>query len=430
MNKSIFTPVSSIPKSIEVVSLVDQMDKQYITAGLYLSNQIEDKYNTEHDGKQFKIRDYMEGQRSYTWEKWRASNFIVSVMLQSRIPEIWLYRKDDRDQHKKCLDGQQRLTTLWLFVYDKFSLDMSRAEFNKFPFGNKIYSVKNDLHGKKFSELPQEWRDSILHYSMDAQIFNNCSDEQAEHIYTEMANGTKPLRAIEVRKTGMGTGVRNFIYSIINQRWILHMMTTSSAFGSRGLDILSQFITLAKNNGPIDLSRNSIDEAIYDLRDMGISDELQRSINNAGAFIGSTLDAWIQTKKDADKKRVIGRKVKNYGTYRFPMFRNKTITLMFLWAGYRALQKNVSLDAFQKWSYKFFTNPNAKFKRGLPDKKSKTGDFVNVKIRIEAIDEELDKLSHSDKQSDKQEQGGDNVKVQQQATIDESKQPVKQSEKV
>ena len=148
MKENVFTPLTVIPKSIEVCSLVEQMEKQYITVGEYLSKQITNKFQKEKSNKVFKPREYMEAQRSYTWEKWRASNFIVSVMLHSEMPAILLYRKDDKDQYKKTVDGQQRLTTLWMFVNNILVLDMSKFNFAKFPFGGKIYSTKADLHGK------------------------------------------------------------------------------------------------------------------------------------------------------------------------------------------------------------------------------------------------------------------------------------------
>lgn len=210
-----------------------------------------------------------------------------------------------------------------------------------------------------------------------------------------MANGTKPLKAIEIRKAAMGIEVRNFIYDIIDKRWILHMMTNSSARGSRGIDILTQLMTLI-DRGAIELSRDNIDEMIYNFRDFGMSDKVKNSLLKTSEYLNKMFDYWITDKKERDKNQTKGRKVKNYSTYKFPMFTNKTTTLMVMWAAYKAQLINVNINCFQKWAFNFFQNPNEKYKMGLANGKTKVGDYANVKIRMDAIEEELLKLDKGD----------------------------------
>lgn len=131
-------------------------------------------------------------------------------------------------------------------------------------------------------------------------------------------------------------------------------------------------------------------------------DKVKFSTLNASEYIDKVLDIWIENKKEVSKTQVKGRKIKNYATYRFKMFSNKTTTLMFMWAAYKARLINVEINAFQKWASEFFQNPTEQYKAGLANGSTKAGDYNNVKIRIEAIDEELEKLGKDIEQTEAQ----------------------------
>lgn len=388
---SIDIDVPSETKLVEVSSLIDKIEKQYITGGETLQDLILRKLNDQ--GKtNIKPKEYMEAQRGYTWETWRASNFIYSVMRHKHIPEIILYRGDHKSQYWKTLDGQQRLTTLWKFVNDQLILNMKRANFNHFIMNDKEYSV-NDLDGKKFSELPTEWQDMILSQSQNVTYLSDCSDKQAEDIYTEMANGTKSLKPVEIRKAGMGADVRHFIYDVLEGSWAFHTMTPSSALGNMGFDVLSQFFAILSVNGAVNLDKDTIDKVIFDFRDKGIPENVKIDAKATSEYLNQTTDIMTAFKKDTDQQRKIGRKTKNYDKYRFQIFKNKSYVLMFMWAGHIAVKNNVDVNKFAEWTNKFFENPSQLFKQGMASKGSKAGDFANVDKRMKAIEIEMDKLN-------------------------------------
>jgi hypothetical protein len=377
-------------KMVEISSLINKIEKQYITGGETLQDLILEKLSKE--GKtNIKPKAYMEAQRGYTWEKWRASNFIYSVMRHKHIPEIMLYREDHKSQYWKTLDGQQRLTTLWKFINNQFPLDMKRANFNHFVLDDKEYSI-NDLEGKRYSDLPQEWQDRILSQSQNVTYLSDCSDRQAEDVYTEMANGTKSLKPVEIRKAAMGIEVRNFVYSFLSGSWPFHVMTTSSARGNMGLDITSQFFALLKANGAIKLDKDNVDKVIFDLRDKKIPESIKTKTLATRDYLNKATDIMTNIKKETDKQRKTGRKTKDYNKYRFQIFKNKTYILMFLWAGNLAAQSQIDIDKFANWTINFFKKPSELFKKGLAGRGSKAGDLINVSKRIKAIEIEIDKL--------------------------------------
>ncbi|CAB1251668.1 protein of unknown function [Ruminococcaceae bacterium BL-6] len=390
MDTDLLVPMASVSKTIEVSSLLEKIEKQYITGGEKLQDLIIKK-KAEETGKEIKKRPYMEAQRGYTWETWRASNYITSVMFHKHIPEIMLYREDDRSQYQKTLDGQQRLTTLWMFVNNQFALNMKKANFNKFILDGKEYSLK-DLNGKKFSDLPTEWQDRILSYPQEITIYNSCSDRQAEDLYTEMANGTKPLKPVEIRKAAMGIDVRKFIYQLLGDGWAFHTMTPLSAIGNMGIDICSQFLTLLSKGGPVQLDKEIVDSLIYDFRDFGIPNDVKQNALETSQYLTNATDTMIENKKNSDEGIKKGRKIKNYNRFRFPIFKNKTYILMFLWAGYRAKTDNIDINKFAEWTIKFFTDPSDLFKMGIGTGRNKSNDLANVSKRMNAIDIEIENL--------------------------------------
>ena len=155
--------LSFTSKNKEIRSIVEQIEKQYITVGNHLQNIIQSK--KQEEGSKAKIREYMESQRNFVWETWRASNLIQSYLLNIPVPEVITYRADDKSQYVRCVDGLQRLTSTYLFVSDMFKLDLSKSIFPTFEIEGIHYSYI-DLQDKTFSQLPEILRDAILNYDL------------------------------------------------------------------------------------------------------------------------------------------------------------------------------------------------------------------------------------------------------------------------
>jgi len=371
-----------VPSSKEINSIVGQIEKQQIAVGNHLQNVV-----LAGKEKIKNIREYMESQRNYVWENWRASNLIQAILLNDPIPEIIIYRNDDKSQFRKTLDGQQRLTTIYLFVNDGFILDLSKSIYPTFEIEGEQYTYQN-LQDKLFSELPELLRDIILNYDLRILTANNCTDEQAERYYTSMNAGMKPLKPAEIRMAGMGIKVRRFIGETLKSDWILHCLTEKSATGNIGSEIISQALTLMHNNSAVELSKENIDKVIYSFRDTGVPENLSNNMIDICNYLNETTSIWIEDKKLEDSKREKGKKVSNYSTYRFSFF-NKTNTVMLIMATDKAIKNNVPVTEFAKWSYNFFKEPNQDYKDGMVDK---VYELQMVDLRMLAIDAEIVKM--------------------------------------
>ena len=66
-------------------------------------------------------------QRGYVWEQKRKSAFVESMVLGVPIPDVFAKRYDDGSGKKNSnvydiMDGKQRLSTIYQFINNKFSL--------------------------------------------------------------------------------------------------------------------------------------------------------------------------------------------------------------------------------------------------------------------------------------------------------------------
>ena len=377
--------LSFTSKNKEIRSIVEQIEKQYITVGSHLQNIIQSK--KQEEGSKAKIREYMESQRNFVWETWRASNLIQSYLLNIPVPEVITYRADDKSQFVRTVDGLQRLTSTYLFVNDMFKLDLSKSIFPTFEIEGKHYSYI-DLQDKTFSQLPEILRDAILNYDLRITTINNCTEEQAEKFFVSMNAGAKPLKPAEIRTAAMGISTRKFYTETLQSDWILHCLTAKSATTNTGSEVISQALTLMHNKLPIELSKENIDKVIYSFRDTGVPENLQSDMVNICNYLNEATSIWIEDKKIADSKREKGKKISNYATYRFSFF-NKTSTVMLMMAADKAIKNNVPVEEFAKWAYKFFEKPNQDYKNGMVEK---TNELKMVDMRMLAIDAEIVKM--------------------------------------
>jgi len=377
--------LSFTSKNKEIRSIVEQIEKQYITVGSHLQNIIQSK--KQEEGSKAKIREYMESQRNFVWETWRGSNLIQSYLLNIPVPEIITYRTDDKSQYVRTVDGLQRLTTTYLFINDMFKLDLSKSIFPTFEIEGKHYSYI-DLQDKTFSQLSEILRDAILNYDLRITTINNCTEEQAEKFFVSMNAGAKPLKPAEIRTAAMGISTRKFIGETLNSDWVLHCLTAKSATGNIGSEIISQALTLMHHNSAVELSKENIDKVIYSFRDTGVPENLSNDIIDICNYLNETTSIWIEDKKIEDSKREKGKKVSNYSTYRFSFF-NKTNTVMLIMAADKAIKNNVPVKEFAKWAFKFFENPNQDYKDGMVDK---AYELQMVDLRMLAIDAEISKM--------------------------------------
>ena len=373
---------SSDKKSIK--EIVELIDKGYLLVGNYL----EEAMKTKH-GSQIKLKECMESQRRYTWEKWRVGSLIQSILMyDDSIPELTVYRNDDRSQFRKVLDGQQRLTSIWLFVNNMISLDMSRSIYRKFEVEGEEYSV-DDINGKTFSELPELWRDIFMGKHLRWICVNNCDEDTAEKLFVQLNSNVKSLRPAEIRYAGMGKKVRNAFKHFKKSDWLLHAFTQTSINGNKGNEIYSHIVTLLDNDlEPISLASDNINKALFKYRESGLPSDMFEKLNEMNLYLNEATEIWIDEKKmqdDINYKNTNKRQC-NYNTYRYK-FLNQTNTVMLMYSALIALKHKVNVADFADWAKGFFTFQTEEYMEacGIDCENKKASDEECVRDRMRII---------------------------------------------
>ena len=372
-----------VPDKKDVRAICELIAKQYISVGRKIQEYLKAK---SEDPTKFNAQPYMESQRDYVWEKTRASNLIQTLlMFEGAIPEMIVYRDDSRSNYRRVLDGQQRLTSIFLFLNNEFPLDMTKSLYPVFTIEG-IKHASTEMHGKTFAELPELWRDIINGRTLRWICINNCDEATAERLFVQYNSSGKGLKPTEIRKAGMGGKVRKFLVEAKSADWVLHAMTPLAIAGNQGDDIFTQMITLL-DNGMIatSLASAAVDNAIYKYRDTGLSQNLTDSVDEVNEYLNSVSSIWVEKKKTDDATRTKGKKVKNYNSCRFKFF-NKTNTVMIMAAAFWASRAEVSHELFSKWAADFFTNPPLEYKKASGSgSDNKPSDEDNVQLRLAII---------------------------------------------
>lgn len=122
-------------------------------------------------------------QRNTVWTLEQKSLFIHSLIYGFPFPPA--YAEDKGDGIMWMLDGKQRLTTVIEFCEDKFKL-----------FKNTPDCFGVEIKNKKFSELPEDFKDEILATNFTIYQMVNMTEEERDEMFVRLNKGT-PLTKME-----------------------------------------------------------------------------------------------------------------------------------------------------------------------------------------------------------------------------------------
>ena len=129
-------------------------------------------------------------QRNYVWAandetQHKCSRLIESLLLNIPIPVIYFAEQAETLKYE-VIDGQQRLYTFQRFLNDDFVLNG--------------LEIRDDVNGKKYSQLERKDRDEIRKRSIRAIVILNESDEEIKYEVFERLNlGSIQLTPQEIR---------------------------------------------------------------------------------------------------------------------------------------------------------------------------------------------------------------------------------------
>lgn len=310
-------------------------------------------------------------QRNKCWDNERKSKLIRSIINGfPRITEIYA-TKDTEDGVYQCLDGQQRLTTVYDFTNDDFMLSDLDIVIDE---DEKEY----DLNGKKFSELDEMLQDIILSYSFRIAYYDDLDDdEQAELFY--LINNSKPLTAIEHNRA-LSKSLKTI--QKIGEHELFTTALTAKAFEKYTHEdlVVKSYIMLTYDNPSLDnkVVRSAMMNANFTEDDINNLNAVYDRIITTYKAIAS--DDSVETGKLSKKiaKRLITR----------------THMLSIIPIVKKSIEDNVSDVVFTSWIKSFFcgTKSPTKYSEYNCRCTSGSGHAENIKVRLDIIKKDYEKF--------------------------------------
>lgn len=202
------------------------------------------------------------------WNLITKSSLVASVLSDSFIPAV-VFLKDKvgtNDRGKdicryEILDGQQRLTSLFEFLDDRWALhgSIEPIEFDGFTY---------DIAGKKFSELEPELQDAIKGYRFSIQALENYTYPEVEKLFFNINSGVA-LSTIQKSKAKLGNENMAFFNELLTSGFFTQSVNLTEAQAKREDDLLLLLQTISDKLYALLFDAQSCPEGIYSLTDLG-----------------------------------------------------------------------------------------------------------------------------------------------------------------
>lgn len=321
-------------------------------------------------------------QRNKCWDNERKSKLIRSIINGfPRVPEIYA-TKDTEAGVYQCLDGQQRLTTVYDFINDNFILSDLEPVINE-------EEKEFDLNGSKFSNLDEELQDIILSYSFRIAYYDDLDDdEQAELFF--LINNSKPLTSIEHNRA-----LTKELKTIqkIGSHELFTTALTEKAFEKYTHEdlVVKSYIMLTSDKPCTD--NKIVKETMKNLK------FTEDDINMMNAVYDRILTAYkaIISDDSSETGKISKRIAKRLLT--------RTHMLSIMPIVKRSLEENVSDEMFTNWVKNFFcgTKSATKYNDYNTRCTASSGHAENVKVRLNVVKKDYENfMKQNDKANDEE----------------------------
>lgn len=217
-------------------------------------------------------RDYQRSEK--VWPSAARSFLVETILLGYPIPKLYLYQVTDlksRKTIKHIVDGQQRSYAILEFYENKFEL-------------SRMTELK-ELKGKRFEELPDEYKQKFIDYALSVDLFVSATSEEIREIFRRINSYTVPLNSEEKRHSQYQGDFKWFIYGLSKKYG--QSLINLGVFNDRQLIRMSDAkwfseITYALLNGITTTTAPSLDRLYkeYD-QDFPYSEDVENRISDA-----------------------------------------------------------------------------------------------------------------------------------------------------
>jgi len=134
-------------------------------------------------------------QRGEVINKAKSSALIESILLGIKIPPIFVYKRSDGIY--EVIDGQQRILSILGFLGEDFlNEDGIRVKSEKNNFKLNNLRILSEFNGKKYNNLPEEYKDKILDFNLSIVIIDEKINPNFDKIdlFIRLNNKPYPIR--------------------------------------------------------------------------------------------------------------------------------------------------------------------------------------------------------------------------------------------
>lgn len=183
-------------------------------------------------------------QRGYIWSADFKDKLLYSIIKGYPIGNISLRVRADKNSKgamQEVVDGQQRLTTIFNFIQDEYSIqgDISRKiieyiiEYLGDESDTKLDRLKKRLRNKgkialKYSQLPESIKNNMLAYNISITNITNASDEEIAEYFRYLQNQER-LRAGEIINSVPETSLEKYLNALENKDKLLSKLSFSNS---------------------------------------------------------------------------------------------------------------------------------------------------------------------------------------------------------
>lgn len=170
-----------------------------------------------------------EFQRSFVWNRAQASRLIESLIIQCPIPVIYLSQSSQ--ETLSVIDGNQRLTSIKLYLEDEFALQGLTA----YP----------ELEGNKFSDLDPRFQKHILNRTLRCIVILKSTHPQIKFdVFERLNTGSVKLNPQELRHGIYHGPLVTFIEKLAEDRIWMDLTSMHKDKRMRSEELILRFISL------------------------------------------------------------------------------------------------------------------------------------------------------------------------------------------
>lgn len=182
-------------------------------------------------------------QRGYIWSPDFKDKLIYSIIKSYPIGNISLRVRSDKNTKgamQEVVDGQQRLTTIFKFIEDEYTIqgNVSRkiieyiVEYMGEDHDPKLEKLKRRLNNRgkialKYNQLPQPIKDNMLAYNVSITNITNATDDEIAEYFRYLQNQER-LRAGEIINSVPETKLEQYLNALVDKEKLLSKLSFSN----------------------------------------------------------------------------------------------------------------------------------------------------------------------------------------------------------